>query len=266
MISYKVQLSGVNTYKLRTLSSDEMQLLFLKIKEGDAQAREKLVECNLRLVLSILQRFKNRGEPLDDLFQVGCIGLIKAIDNFQLEQEVNFSTYAVPMIIGEIKRYLRDNNSIHISRSVKSLAQKIQQTREKLINRNCREPNISELAREMDLSPEEVVFAYNAVQEPVSLHDPVYNDSTDPVYVMDTISDTSSGCEKWLDNLALQEALSRLAPREKSILEARFIKGQTQVEIARQVGISQAQVSRVEKAALKLIRQYCSSSEHGERI
>lgn len=263
MISYKVQLSGVNTYKLATLSPDEMRTLFFKVKQGDTQAREKLVECNLRLVLSILQRFKNRGEPLDDLFQVGCIGLIKAIDNFQLEQEVNFSTYAVPMIIGEIKRYLRDNNSIHISRSVKNLAHKVQQTREKLIKKNCREPNISELAREMGLPAEEVVFAYNASQEPVSLYDPIYNDSTDPVYVMDTISDSSSGCEKWVDSLALQEALSKLAPREKSILEARFIKGQTQVEIARQVGISQAQVSRIEKAALKLIRQHCG--DHPER-
>ncbi len=257
MISYRVQLSGVNTYKLAILSPEEMRALFHDVKRGDTGAREKLVECNLRLVLSILQRFKNRGESLDDLFQVGCIGLIKAIDNFQLEQGVNFSTYAVPMIIGEIKRYLRDNNSIHISRSIKSLAHKVQQTREKLIKNNCREPNISELAREMGLPPEEVVFAYNASQEPVSLYDPIYNDSTDPVYVMDTISDANEGCEKWVDNLALQEALSKLAPREKAILEARFIKGQTQVEIARQVGISQAQVSRIEKAALKFIRRHC---------
>ncbi|NMA92750.1 MAG: RNA polymerase sporulation sigma factor SigG [Firmicutes bacterium] len=266
MSSYKVQLSGVNTYQLATLSPEEMRGLLLKVKQGDEGARAQLVECNLRLVLSILQRFKNRGEPLDDLFQVGCIGLIKAIDNFQLEQGVNFSTYAVPMIIGEIKRYLRDNNRIHISRAVKSLAYKIQQTREKLVKKNHREPSISELAREMGLSPEEVVFAYNAVQEPVSLHDPIYNDSTDPVYVMDTISDSSSRCEDWVDNLALQEALSKLAPREKSILEARFMKGQTQVEIARQVGISQAQVSRIEKAALKLIRRYCTGDPgRGER-
>lgn len=252
----KVQLSGVNTFALGTLTAQEMKKLFRRVKKGDHEARDALVEGNLRLVLSILQRFKNRGESLDDLFQVGCIGLLKAIDNFQLEQEVNFSTYAVPMIIGEIKRYLRDNNSIHISRSVKNLSHKVQQIREELIKRNSREPSIGEVAAEMGLTTEEVVFAFNASQEPLSLYDPVFNDSTDPVYVMDMISDQTSSTEKWLDSLALQEALDKLNPRERKILEARFFEGKTQVEIARQVGISQAQVSRIEKAALELIRDY----------
>ena len=256
MYSSKVQLSGVNTFKLGTLTAKEMKELFRRLKKGDPEAREALVEGNLRLVLSILQRFKNRGESMDDLFQVGCIGLLKAIDNFQLEQEVNFSTYAVPMVIGEIKRYLRDNNSIHISRSIKNLSHKVQQTREELIKKNHREPNISEIAGEMDLTAEEVVFAFNASQEPLSLYDPVFNDSTDPVYVMDMISDQASSAEKWLDSLALQEALDKLQPRERQILEARFFEGKTQVEIAKQVGISQAQVSRIEKAALAMIRNY----------
>ncbi|NLY39351.1 MAG: RNA polymerase sporulation sigma factor SigG [Firmicutes bacterium] len=256
MLSGKVQLTGVNTFKLSTLPPREMKELFRKVKKGDQQARDRLVEVNLRLVLSILQRFKNRGEPLDDLFQVGCIGLLKAIDNFQLEQDVNFSTYAVPMIIGEIKRYLRDNNSIHISRSLKTLSQRVQQTREELLKKNLREPNVNEIAACMDLTVEEVVFAFNATQEPLSLHDPVFSDSTDPVYVMDVISDQSHSTEKWLDHLALQEALAKLQPRERQILEARFFEGKTQVEIARQVGISQAQVSRIEKAALELIRNH----------
>lgn len=257
MLSRKVQLSGVNTYKLTTLSAEEMKELFLAMYRGDREARDKLVEGNLRLVLSILQRFKNRGESMDDLFQVGCIGLIKAIDNFKLEQDVNFSTYAVPMVVGEIKRYLRDNNSIHISRSIKSLSYKVQQTREALVNKYCREPNLEEIAHELNLSAEEVVFAYNASQEPISLHDPVFNDSTDPVFVMDLISDGSQCCERWIEDLSLQEALARLQPRERAIIEARFFGGKTQVEIARQVGISQAQVSRIEKAALKIVRQYC---------
>jgi RNA polymerase sporulation-specific sigma factor len=256
VLSSKVQLSGVNTYKLGTLTTSEMKKLFRRLKKGDLQARETLVEGNLRLVLSILQRFKNRGESLDDLFQVGCIGLLKAIDNFQLEQEVNFSTYAVPMVIGEIKRYLRDNNSIHISRSIKNMSHRVQQTREELIQKNFREPKLSEIAETMDLSPEEVVFAFNAAQEPLSLYDPVFNDSTDPVYVMDLISDQSCSTDKWLESLALQEALAKLQPREREILEARFYDGKTQVEIASQVGISQAQVSRIEKAALGLIRKH----------
>ena len=256
MLTNKVQLSGVNTFKLATLSTQEMKELFRRVKKGDQAAREALVEGNLRLVLSILQRFKNRGESLDDLFQVGCIGLLKAIDNFQLEHEVNFSTYAVPMVIGEIKRYLRDNNSIHISRSIKNMSHRVQLTREELIKKNSREPKVGEIAEALEITSEEVVFAFNATQEPLSLYDPVFNDSTDPVYVMDTISDQGSCSDIWVENLALKEALNRLQPREKEILEARFFDGKTQVEIARQVGISQAQVSRIEKAALVLIRSY----------
>lgn len=264
MLSRQVKLSGVNTYKLPTLPAEEMEILFQAMLHGDQGAREKLVEGNLRLVLSILQRFKNRGEPMDDLFQVGCIGLIKAIDNFKLEHKVNFSTYAVPMVLGEIKRYLRDNNSIHISRSIKSLSHKVQQTREALVNKNRREPNLEEVAQELNLSPEEVVFAYNASQQPISLHDPVFHNSTDPVCVMDLISDQSQCCERWIDQLSLQEALAQLQPRERGIIEARFFRGKTQVEIAREVGISQAQVSRIEKAALEMVRRYCrrAGKEH----
>lgn len=256
MLPNKVKLSGVNTFKLAVLSTEEMKDLFHRVKKGDLEARDALVSGNLRLVLSILQRFKNRGESLDDLFQVGCIGLLKAIDNFQLEHEVNFSTYAVPMIIGEIKRYLRDNNSIHISRSIKSLSHRVLQTREELLKKNHREPNLSEIAEVMEMTTEEVVYAFNAAQEPLSLYDPVFRDSTDPVYVMDLISDQSDSTEKWLENIALQEALDKLGPREKRIIEARFFEGKTQVEIAKQVGISQAQVSRIEKGALEIIRHH----------
>lgn len=264
MLINKVQLSGVNTFKLTTLSNQEMKELFRQLKKGENQAREVLVEGNLRLVLSILQRFKNRGESLDDLFQIGCIGLLKAIDNFQLEHEVNFSTYAVPMVIGEIKRYLRDNNSIHISRSIKSMSHRVQLAREELTKTICRDPKVSEIADALELTPEEVVFAFNASQEPLSLYDPVFNDSTDPVYVMDTISDQSNCSEIWLEKLALQEALDRLQPRERHILEARFFEGKTQVEIAGQVGISQAQVSRIEKSALQLIRSYYKQTRERE--
>lgn len=256
MLPNRVKLSGVNTFKLATLSAEKMKELFVQVKRGDLEAREALVRGNLRLVLSILQRFKNRGESLDDLFQVGCIGLLKAIDNFQLEHEVNFSTYAVPMVMGEIKRYLRDNNSIHISRSIKNLSHRVLQTREELLKTNHREPSVSEIAGAMGMTVEEVIFAFNAAQEPVSLYDPVFRDSTDPVYVMDLISDQSDSTEKWLENLALQEALDKLDPREKQIIEARFFEGKTQVEIAGQIGISQAQVSRIEKAALEMIRRH----------
>ena len=264
MLINKVELSGVNTYKLTTLSNQEMKELFYRLKKGENQVRETLVEGNLRLVLSILQRFKNRGESLDDLFQIGCIGLLKAIDNFQLEHEVNFSTYAVPMVIGEIKRYLRDNNSIHISRSIKSMSHRVQLAREELTKTICREPKVSEIAAALELTLEEVVFAFNASQEPLSLYDPVFNDSTDPVYVMDTISDQGNCSEIWLEKLALQEALDRLQPRERHILKARFFEGKTQVEIAGQVGISQAQVSRIEKSALQLIRSYYKQSRERE--
>ncbi len=265
MLPNKVKLSGVNTFKLATLSTEKMKELFGRVKEGDSEAREALVRGNLRLVLSILQRFKNRGESLDDLFQVGCIGLLKAIDNFQLEHEVNFSTYAVPMVMGEIKRYLRDNNSIHISRSIKNLSHRVLQTREEFLRKNHREPNVSEISRAMGITSEEVIFAYNAALEPLSLYDPVFRDSTDPVYVMDIISDQSDSTERWLENLALQEALDKLKPREKQIIEARFFEGKTQVEIAGQIGISQAQVSRIEKAALDMIRRHYRQESSPEK-
>ncbi|NLI70460.1 MAG: RNA polymerase sporulation sigma factor SigG [Firmicutes bacterium] len=255
MLPRKVQISGVNTYKLPVINNKKMIELLRDLKDGDESARQKLIEGNLRLVLSILQRFKNRGESLDDLFQVGCIGLMKAIDNFELEQKVNFSTYAVPMIIGEIKRYLRDNNnSIHISRSIKNLAHRIQQTREMLTKDHLREVTLKEIAAELDITVEEAVFALNSCHDPLSLHDPVFNDSTDPVYIMDLISDQCQTAENWIENIAIKEALDKLPPREKEILEARFFEGKTQLEIAGEIGISQAQVSRLEKAALKFLR------------
>ncbi|NLZ28301.1 MAG: RNA polymerase sporulation sigma factor SigG, partial [Firmicutes bacterium] len=255
MLPRKVQISGVNTYKLPVINNKKMIELLRDLKDGDESARQILVEGNLRLVLSILQRFKNRGESLDDLFQVGCIGLMKAIDNFQLEQKVNFSTYAVPMIIGEIKRYLRDNNnSIHISRSIKNLAHRIQQTREMLTKDYLREVTLKEIATELDITIEEVVFAMNSCHDPLSLHDPVFNDSTDPVYIMDLISDQCQSTDNWIENIAIKEALDKLPPREKEILEARFFEGKTQLEIAGEIGISQAQVSRLEKAALRFLR------------
>ncbi len=257
MYNSKVEISGINTYNLPVISNKAILALLRDAREGDEVARQELVESNLRLVLSILQRFKNRGESLDDLFQVGCIGLIKAIDNFCLEQNVNFSTYAVPMIMGEIKRYLRDNNnSVHISRSIKSLARQAQKAREKLTGEHMREATLEEIAGELDISIEEVVFALNSCNDPVSLHEPVFNDSTDPVLVMDMIGDARSDAECWLDNIAVQEAMDLLNSREQEILKARFFEGKTQLEIADKLGISQAQVSRLEKGALKLIRNH----------
>ncbi len=266
MSQQKVNISGVNTFKLPALSNEKIFELFGRLRQGDESAREELIQGNLRLVLSILQRFKNRGENMDDLFQVGCIGLMKAIDNFNLEQKVNFSTYAVPMIAGAILRSLRDNNTIHVSRSVKNTAQKIQQARERLTREYLREPTLKEIAREMELSEEEVVFALNSINEPVSIYDPVFHDSTDPVYVMDLISDQEESAESWLESLAVSEALKHLGPREKEILEARFFKGKTQLEIAREIGISQAQVSRLEKAALKVIRRSYFKGESGSAL
>lgn len=250
----KVEISGVNTYDLPLLTSKEMKELFQKAKAGDKDAREELVKGNLRLVLSILQRFKNRGENADDLFQVGCVGLLKAIDNFSLEHNVEFSTYAVPMILGEIKRYLRDNNAVHISRSLKNLSQKIQQTRERLTAQKGREPTLHELAADLNLTPEEVIMGFNASYEPLSFYEPVYQDSDDSLFVMDMISDSKNNAESWLEQVILDEAMRRLTPRERLILKARFFQGKTQVEIAEKIGISQAQVSRIEKAALKQVK------------
>lgn len=252
----KVEICGVNTSQLPVLSKEEKAELFVKIKDGDAVAREKFVKGNLRLVLSVIQRFSNRGENPDDLFQVGCIGLIKAIDNFDLSQNVQFSTYAVPMIIGEIRRYLRDNNAIRISRSLKDIAYKALYVKEKLINKNSREPTINEIAAEMNVPKEDVVFALDAITEPISLFEPIYHDGGEAVYVMDQVRDKKNTDENWLENIALDEAMKHLGEREKHILNLRFFRGKTQMEVADEIGISQAQVSRLEKSALKNMRKY----------
>ncbi|WP_317921203.1 RNA polymerase sporulation sigma factor SigG [Tepidimicrobium xylanilyticum] len=251
----KVEICGVNTSKLPVLTNEEMQELFVKIKNGDMKAREKFINGNLRLVLSIIQRFNRRGENVDDLFQVGCIGLIKAIDNFDLSQNVRFSTYAVPMIIGEIRRYLRDNNSIRVSRSLRDIAYRALQARDQLVNKNLKEPTITEIAEELNLPKEEVVFALDAIQEPISLFEPVYHDSGDAIYVMDQVKDEKSEDEVWLQGIAIKDAINKLNKREKLILNLRFYEGKTQMEVAEEIGISQAQVSRLEKNALKQMRK-----------
>ncbi|QXM05827.1 RNA polymerase sporulation sigma factor SigG [Crassaminicella indica] len=252
----KVEICGVNTSKLPVLTNEEMRKLFGKIHQGDLSAREEFIRGNLRLVLSVIQRFNNRGEHVDDLFQVGCIGLIKAIDNFDLSHNVKFSTYAVPMIIGEIRRYLRDNNSIRVSRSLRDTAYKALQVRDQLINKNSKEPNISEIAKALNIPREEVVFALDAIQDPISLFEPIYHDSGDAIFVMDQVSDEKSEDETWLEGIALREALRKLSDREKHILTLRFFEGRTQMEVAEEIGISQAQVSRLEKTALKHMRKY----------
>uniref|UniRef100_UPI000B8312FF RNA polymerase sporulation sigma factor SigG n=1 Tax=Tepidimicrobium xylanilyticum TaxID=1123352 RepID=UPI000B8312FF len=255
MHNNKVEICGVNTSKLPVLTNEEMQELFVKIKNGDMKAREKFINGNLRLVLSIIQRFNRRGENVDDLFQVGCIGLIKAIDNFDLSQNVRFSTYAVPMIIGEIRRYLRDNNSIRVSRSLRDIAYRALQARDQLVNKNLKEPTITEIAEELNLPKEEVVFALDAIQEPISLFEPVYHDSGDAIYVMDQVKDEKSEDEVWLQGIAIKDAINKLNKREKLILNLRFYEGKTQMEVAEEIGISQAQVSRLEKNALKQMRK-----------
>ncbi|NLK21408.1 MAG: RNA polymerase sporulation sigma factor SigG [Epulopiscium sp.] len=252
----KVEICGVNTSKLPILSNEEKDKLFKRILEGDREAREAYIRGNLRLVLSVIQRFNNRGEHVDDLFQVGCIGLMKAIDNFDITQNVRFSTYAVPMIIGEIRRYLRDNNSIRVSRSLRDTAYKALQAKERLINKNSKEPTITEIAKELGLPKEDVVFALDAIQDPISLFEPVYHDGGDALYIMDQVSDDKSQDEIWLENIALNEAMKRLNDREKHILSLRFFEGKTQMEVADEIGISQAQVSRLEKTALKHMRKY----------
>ncbi|WP_026485541.1 RNA polymerase sporulation sigma factor SigG [Caldanaerobius polysaccharolyticus] len=256
MLNNKVEICGVNTSKLPVLKTSEMKDLLMRLKNGDKEAREKFIYGNLRLVLSVIQRFNNRGEHVDDLFQVGCIGLIKAIDNFDLSQNVRFSTYAVPMIIGEIRRYLRDNNSIRVSRSLRDIAYRALQARDKLIAENGREPNISEVAKELDLPREEVVFALDAIQEPVSLFEPIYHDGGDAIYVMDQVGDSKNNDEMWLESISLSEALNKLNERERHILNLRFFQGKTQMEVAEEIGISQAQVSRLEKSALAHLRKY----------
>ena len=263
--SKKVEISGVNTYELPTLSWADMKELFKRVQEGDSEARETLIQSNLKLVLSILKRFKNRGENMDDLFQVGCVGLMKAIDNFKLDHNVNFSTYAVPMILGEIKRYLRDNNYLHMSRSLKAKAQKIQEIREDYFQKHQREPNISELAAAMDMMPEEVVVAYNASMEPLSFFEPVYNDSSEPLQIMELLKDVKNSEELWLENIIFKEALQKLSAREEYVITERFLRGKTQMEVADKLSISQAQVSRIEKSALSLIRSYCSEQGHAKK-
>ncbi|NLM35924.1 MAG: RNA polymerase sporulation sigma factor SigG [Clostridiales bacterium] len=256
MMINKVEICGVNTSKLPVLKESEMRELLHTMKKGDREAREKFIKGNLRLVLSVIQRFNNRGENVDDLFQVGCIGLMKAIDNFDLSQNVKFSTYAVPMIIGEIRRYLRDNNSIRVSRSLRDIAYRALQVRDRMVNSNNKEPTISQIAKELDVPREEVVFALDAIQDPVSLFEPIYHDGGDAIYVMDQISDSKNLDESWLENISIKEAMKKLNDREKLILTLRFFDGRTQMEVAEEIGISQAQVSRLEKTALRHMRKY----------
>jgi RNA polymerase sporulation-specific sigma factor len=252
----KVEICGVNTSKLPVLKNKVMRDLFREMQQGEAAARETLISGNLRLVLSVIQRFTNRGECLDDLFQVGCIGLIKAIDHFDLGQNVKFSTYAVPMIIGEIRRYLRDNNAIRVSRSTRDIAYKAMQAKERLNAELGREPGIQEIAQALDVPREEVVFALDAIQDPVSLFEPIYQDGGDPIFMLDQIKDERYSDGDWAQSLAIREAMQRLQEREKHILTLRFFEGKTQMEVADEIGISQAQVSRLEKAALAQMKKH----------
>lgn len=252
----KVEICGVNTAKLPVLSHEEKLVLFEKIKQGDQQARQTFIEGNLRLVLSIIQRFTGRGEQADDLFQVGCIGLIKATDNFDLSQQVKFSTYAVPMILGELRRFLRDYNSIRVSRSLRDTAYRALRVREELTRKNGQEPKLEEIAQVMEIPKEDVVLALDAIQDPISLYEPVFHEDGDALYVMDQIQDEKSSHEQWLQKLSLNEAMEKLSSREQKILNLRFFQGHTQMEVSSEIGISQAQVSRIEKNALKQMRKY----------
>ncbi len=251
----KVEICGVNTSSLKVLSDEEKRDLLVKTKAGDMQARQALIYGNLRLVLSIIQRFTNRKENMDDLFQVGCIGLVKAVDNFNIDLDVKFSTYAVPMIIGEIRRYLRDNNAIRISRSVRDLAYRALQAREELIREKECDPSIEEIAARVGEKKEAVVHAMEAIIEPISLYEPVYSENGDSIYVMDQLSDSNSSEELWLENIALRDAMKTLTERERTIIQLRYYKNKTQMEIADEIGISQAQVSRLEKGALEHMRK-----------
>lgn len=251
----KVEICGVNTSKLPILSNEEKKELLIKIKQGDKEAREKFIQGNLRLVLSVVQRFSGRNESADDLFQIGCIGLIKAIDNFDITQEVQFSTYGVPMIIGEIRRYLRDNNIVRVSRSIRDLAYKTIQVRERLTKETGKEPSIEMIAKELEVEPEEIAFSLDAIQDPVSLQEPVYNDGADSIYVMDQVKDVKNTDELWAENITILEAMKKLNDKEKTILNKRFFDGRTQMEVAEEIGISQAQVSRLEKSAIAHIKR-----------
>ena len=255
MAGYKVEICGVNTAKLPLLKEDEKEMLMKRIKSHDLRARERFINGNLRLVLSVIQRFSGTNENVNDLFQVGCIGLIKAIDNFDLTQGVRFSTYAVPMIVGEIRRFLRDNSAIRVSRSLRDTAYKAIYAREALITRNNREPTVMEIAEETGIPKEDIVFALDAIVDPVSLYEPVYSDNGDTLCVMDQVKDSKNTDEMWVERIALGQAVSRLSDRERKILALRFFQGKTQMEVSAEIGISQAQVSRLEKNALRQIRK-----------
>lgn len=256
LLNNKVEICGVNTSKLPLLSRKEKEELFVKIKAGDEEARQTFINGNLRLVLSVIQRFYGRGETADDLFQVGCVGLIKAIDNFDLSQNVQFSTYAVPMIIGEVKRYLRDNNSIRVSRSIRDLAYKVIQFKEKYLKDKGREPKIDEIAKALEVKKEEIGFCMDAIQDPVSLQEPIYNDGTENIYIIDQIKDEKNTDEMWTEKMTIEGALSRLNEKERMIVGKRFFDGRTQMEVAEEIGISQAQVSRLEKSAIQHIKKF----------
>lgn len=251
----KVEICGVDTSQLPTISESELKNYFLRIRNGDKAAREEFIRGNLRLVLSIVQRFAMRGENLDDLFQVGCVGLLKAIDNFNIELGVRFSTYAVPMIIGEMRRYLRDNNSIRVSRSLRDTAYRAFKIRNDLADKFAEEPTIEQIAKEMDMSVEDVSFALDAIQDPISLSQPVYQDGGDALYVMDGIADERNSDENWLTSIALKDIVNKLCERERNIIMLRYFEGKTQMEVSHEIGISQAQVSRLEKAAIKNIKK-----------
>ena len=255
----KVEICGVNTSKLPLLNEEEKKDLFVRIKAGDEEAKEKYIKGNLRLVLSVIKRFGNSNENPDDLFQIGCIGLIKAINNFNPDMEVKFSTYAVPMIIGEIRRFMRDNNSIRVSRSLRDTAYRAIYAKENYVKQHLKEPTVQEIADEIGISKEDIVYALDAIQSPVSLNEPVYNDNGDALYVMDQISDKKNKEDKWVEELSLQAAMDRLGEREKYIIRLRFFEGKTQMEVADEIRISQAQVSRLEKNALRTMRQYLKS-------
>ncbi|MBQ2764912.1 MAG: RNA polymerase sporulation sigma factor SigG [Firmicutes bacterium] len=256
MIQRKVELCGVDTSKLPVLSNNVMRELFIKMQNGDTDARERIISGNLRLVLSVIQRFANRGENPDDLFQLGCIGLIKATDNFDLNQNVRFSTYAVPMIIGEVRRYLRDNNSLRVSRSLRDIAYKALQVKEAYMNEHSKEPTLGEIAKKLELPEETVTFALDAIQDPISIYEPIYHDGGDPLLVMDQIGDEKNGDHLWIEKVAISEAMKKIAPREEKIINMRFFQGRTQMEVASEIGISQAQVSRLEKNALMNLRKH----------
>ena len=252
----KVEICGVNTSKLPVLTKEEKDKLLIRIKEGDMEARNTFINGNLRLVLSVIQRFYRKSESADDLFQVGCVGLIKAIDNFDITQNVQFSTYAVPMIIGEVKRYLRDNNSIRVSRSIRDLAYKVIQYKEKYVKEHGKEPSIEEIAKELEVEKEDVAFSLDAIQDPISLQEPIYNDGAENIFIMDQVSDKKNTDEQWTEKMTMIQAMKKLNDKEKMIVTKRFFDGRTQMEVADEIGISQAQVSRLEKSAIEHIRRF----------